>query len=489
MERTAKPRKAFTYRTYSKKIKTRIEKSRMRLKKNKAAEVSRITFITFMQSLYLTFKSYLSNNLFVYAAACTFGFLFSFIPIVMMILVVLIRFLHLSPESVTNFLSPFLSNTSVLNFDNFITSITEIHPITNFEIVLGFAIVYMARRFFSSVLGSLRKIFGKEQKTNSLFMQLVIIVGEVIIVVLISALIALVLTARTVIKFPSLNKIIFQFDWLKDIIETFFTSSFPLFLIFIVVLLAYKAGSRTKPPLFFCTLMSGGTTLVFWIYWRLMKIFLNVNKYNIIYGVLSNTIVLLSEIYVFFMVFLFFAQWLYVAQFFDTLLICELYLLPTRDDTSLLSTLKRILFIKPEFLLRRDSSVMKIAEDNFIYQKNDNAENVYYIFSGRVRLIDNFHISEIDKGNFIGVESCMIEEPRQEDAYAITDLELIKIPRDIFVNLIENAPEANKKALSQVSSYFVKTISRKNNIENNENNASKSENKAEKNKTNVEEKK
>ncbi len=440
----------------------------MRLKKNKAAEVSRITFITFMQSLYLTVKSYLSNNLLFYAAACTFGFLFSFIPIIMMILVILIRILHLSPEIVTNFLSPFLSSTSILNFDEFIKSITEIHPITNFEIVLGFAIIYMARRFFSSVIGSLSKIFGKEQKTNSLMMQLVVIIGEVIVVVLISALIALVVTARAVIKFPNLNKIIFQFDWIQSIVENFITSSFPLVLIFIIVVIAYKAGSRTKPPLFFCIIMASGTTLVFWAYLLLMKIFLNVNKYNIIYGVLSNTIVLLSEVYIFFMVFLFFAQWLYVAQFFDTLLICELYLLPTRDDTSLLSTLKRILFIKPEFLLRHDSSVIKIAEDNFIYQKNDDAENVYYIFSGRVRLIDNFHISELDKGNFIGVESCMIEEPRQEDAYAVTDLELIRIPRDIFVNLIENAPEANKKALAQVSSYFVKTVSRKNNMEHSE---------------------
>jgi membrane protein len=42
--------------------------------------------------------------------------------------------------------------------------------------------------------------------------------------------------------------------------------------------------------------------------------FINLNNYNIVYGVLSNTIVLLLEAFFFFTIFLFFAEMVFVRQ-------------------------------------------------------------------------------------------------------------------------------------------------------------------------------
>jgi len=53
----------------------------------------------------------------------------------------------------------------------------------------------------------------------------------------------------------------------------------------------------------------------FWIAVRFMILFLDKNKYNLIYGVFSHMIVILLEVFVFFILFLLFAEFIYVIQF------------------------------------------------------------------------------------------------------------------------------------------------------------------------------
>ena len=52
-----------------------------------------------LQALFMAGGLFFENNLISFAASCTFGFLFSFIPIVMMIAVFLLHFLHASTDS------------------------------------------------------------------------------------------------------------------------------------------------------------------------------------------------------------------------------------------------------------------------------------------------------------------------------------------------------------------------------------------------------
>src|SRR5574344_1533982 len=119
----------------------------------------KITFITAMQSLYLTEVFYFSNDLFSYASACAFGFLFSFVPVVMMILVILLRILHASPEMITSILNTSKVFSNTFDIQYLIDSVVSIKTITNFEIILGLAIIWMARRFFSSVMAGMHTIF------------------------------------------------------------------------------------------------------------------------------------------------------------------------------------------------------------------------------------------------------------------------------------------------------------------------------------------
>lgn len=416
-----------------------------------------ISPVTIFQSLYLTVSSFIKNDLLSYASACTFGFLFSFIPIVIMTFVILIRFMHATPENVISVINQYIKLPDFINLENIANSITSIDKITNFEIVLFISIIWMARRFFSSIINVFKKIFNSDMKSKLFKNQLVIFSGEAICIVIISLFVFLTITIRTVNSAPFLDKIIHSFPFLEYIFSRFTVYYLPFILIFIVIFLVYKTISRAKTGFSITAIMSLACTFSYWIFLKIASYFINLNRYNIIYGVLSNIIVILMETFFFFVIFLFFAQWLYVAQYFDSLLICELYLLPNKDEDKFFKSLKRALFIQPKFLLRKKDFTTILKSGEYIYKENDTSRDVYYIFSGNVQLIHSTHVYNIEKGNFIGLESAFFDEIKREDAITLSDVELIKIPQEIFISLLERNSKASKKALNQMSEYFAKT--------------------------------
>src|SRR5574344_2241430 len=77
------------------------------------------------QSIYLTLVFYIQNNLYNCAAACAFGFLFSVIPVVMMVLAVLVRFLHASPKLIDSILQFASQYRTMFDASSFINSIVQ----------------------------------------------------------------------------------------------------------------------------------------------------------------------------------------------------------------------------------------------------------------------------------------------------------------------------------------------------------------------------
>ena len=417
---------------------------------------SRISFITFIQSIYLTIKSFVSNDLISYASACTFGFLYSLFPILMMIVIVLVRVMHTTPEAVTLFLQNNFDIPSFFNLQGIISSALTVNGITIFEIVLGFSIIMMARRFFASLSAGLNKIFGEETKSSSLIRQLIIFAGEALLIVLVSVTIFILVSSHTLANTPHLNMILDKFPLLSKIVNSLAKKFISIGLLFIAVSVCYKFGSRTKPKFIMCLIMAAGTTVVFNLFLKLMHFFINVTKYNFVFGVLSSTFVILMEVFFFFLIFLFFAQWLFVYQFFDTLLICELYLLPSGEDYKFYSNLKRMLFIRPDFFLHQDEGLLKIKSGEAVYETNESDNGIYYIYKGTIQLIESTHAKTIEKGSLFGIETCFINEPRNETAVALTNCQLIKIAPEIFLQVLEKNQKASIKALTQVRTYFTK---------------------------------
>ncbi|MBM7023127.1 YhjD/YihY/BrkB family envelope integrity protein [Treponema sp. Marseille-Q4523] len=403
------------------------------------------------QLIYLTASFYARNNLYTCAASCAFGFLFSFIPIVMTVLAVLVRIIHASPEIIDSVLSRVSEYKTMFDAESFINGILKVKTFGRIEFVLALFIVLMARKSFAAVMQGMRRIFHKKIKTRAIFNHALIFIGELALVVIATLIILIIFALRNLFTlFPAALQPLEHPPRLALSPAVITLSEFAL--IFIIVLLAYRYASETKPDAKLCAACSALCTLSFFTAAKLTNEFLNIANYNIIYGVLSGVMIFLFQTYIFFTLFFIFAQTVYIVQFFDPLLLSELYLLPDRDDTKLNSIVKRTLFITPSAIMNKNN-VENYKAGSIIYAKNDRSDDSYYVVSGAVRINRNGNLSYCDRGAFFGEETCILEQVRTSEAKAETDCKLMKISAEEFRSLLEINHKTAEKALSHISEY------------------------------------
>ncbi|MBQ1833681.1 MAG: YihY/virulence factor BrkB family protein [Treponema sp.] len=427
-------------------------------RKSKARQKKKFSFVTIIQKIYLSLVFFFINDMWSYASACAFGFLFSFIPVVMLVLIILIRFFHATPEVIDSLFGDSGLMASFLNLDSVANTISGIHSVTNFEIIIGITIIWMARRFFSSVVGSINRIFHTQVPFRPLLSQVVIIAAEAGMVIVSSLIIILNVAFKTLIKLDIFQSLSSMFPVLLGTVTERMVIYLPYIIIFVVVFICYKASSRSNPPTWTCLWCAAACTGGFFVIQKLMGIFLNVNRYNMIYGVLSNIIVLLLEVFFFFVIFLSFAEFVFVSQYFDTLLLSEIYRLPDRDKTGLISTFRRLLFIRPDHLLNSDENVMHFRKGEEIYSNGEDGKFMYYIVSGTVMLLKKNNIAFVDSGSFFGEEAILMDGIRKEDAVAHTDLKLIRINESKFYSILQKNPKVASKAMAKISRYFAWSV-------------------------------
>ena len=425
-----------------------------RRQKRKPGQRKKHSLVTGIQKLYLSIVFFFMNDMWSYASACAFGFLFSFVPVVMLVLVILIRIFHASTDSIESLFGSADIISNFLNLDSVADTISQIHSITNFEVILTITIIWMARRFFSSIIGSINRIFHTQVPLRPMLSQVVIMAAEAGMVIISSLIIILNVAFKTLTKLEIFQKLSEIFPILMSTFTERTVIYLPYVIIFVVVFICYKASSRSNPPTWTCLWCAAGCTAGFFVMQKFMGIFLNVNRYNMIYGVLSNIIVLLLEVFFFFVIFLSFAEFVFVSQYFDTLLLSEIYRLPDRDETGLISTLRRLLFIRPDYLLKSDKNVMYMKKGDPIYSSGEDGKFMYYIVSGTVKLLKKNNIAFVDSGSFFGEEAILMDGIRKEDAIAHTDLKMIKINEGKFYSILQKNPKVASKAMAKISKYF-----------------------------------
>ena len=425
-----------------------------RKQKRKPGQRKKHSLVTGIQKLYLSIVFFFMNDMWSYASACAFGFLFSFVPVVMLVLVILIRFFHASTDSIESLFGGAEIISNFLNLDSVADTISQIHSITNFEVILTITIIWMARRFFSSVVGSINRIFHTQVPLRPMLSQVVIMAAEAGMVIISSLIIILNVAFKTLTKLELFQKLSEIFPILMSTFTERTVIYLPYIIIFVVVFICYKASSRSNPPTWTCLWCAAGCTAGFFVMQKLMGIFLNVTRYNMIYGVLSNIIVLLLEVFFFFVIFLSFAEFVFVSQYFETLLLSEIYRLPDRDATGLISTLRRLLFIRPDHLLKSDENVLYLKKGDPIYSSGEDGKFTYYIVTGTVKLLKKNNIAFVDSGSFFGEEAILMDGIRKEDAIAHTDLKMIKINEGKFYSILQKNPKVASKAMAKISKYF-----------------------------------
>ena len=101
---------------------------------------------------------------------------------------------------------------------------------------------------------------------------------------------------------------------------------------------------------------------------------------------------------------------------------------------------------------------------SLIFSKGDTDTDVYYLAQGSVELLRENNIAYLDRGSFFGELNVLLNEPRNATARAATDIQLIKISERRFTELLNSSPEAVRKTLSLISSYFARNINLTENV-------------------------
>lgn len=429
-------------------------------------------FITAIQTCYLSTFFYVENDLNICAAACAFGFLFSFIPVTILILGILISFVHATPDIVSNFLeltSLYSDFISFISIEDILNAINKISGSSVFEILVVISIFWMARRFFAAVMLSMKKIFHGVVKNRPVISQFFILAGEILLVLFMAIVILVFASAKTILSFSI-------FGFLKSYLPAFYSNfsqkfvyTMPYLLCCFFIAVLYRTASGIRPKRLLCFFSAFCCTAFFWITVHIMAIFLNISRYNLVYGVLSRLIVLLLEVYILFIYILFFAQFIFVVQYLDNLLLGELYLLSETDNKTWPAKIKQKIFSNTDFIIRHKEDfwrscgnstegiteqIVFLEKGKIIFTEQEVSDAVYYIVNGSVKLVRGTQVSLREKGQFFGETGCVFNVARKGEAITLENCELLRIPAKKFWELIDSNPRITEKVLSHTSEYF-----------------------------------
>ncbi len=403
------------------------------------------------QRLYITWDTFMVNDLFTYASAGAYSFLLSALPVLLMVLVILLRLLETSPEVIQDLLGSNALFSDSLDISPFLDSVMSIKTVGIFEVIVGFSIFWMARRFFASLQQGMKIIYRKRGKGKPIKENLIVLAGEAILIILI-VIATIFLIAGNAFFSSELSKTLFP-PVLFGLIKNLFRFA-PFSFILIFLFLVYYYSPRTRPGALQSLFASIACTVTFAVVQILFNSIVNMSRYNLVYGILSNIIVLLLEVYLFFFLFLFYAQFLYVIQFFESFLLSRIYLLPAYDDPVLLRQMERMLFVEPTLFFREYTIRKKAGET--IFTLGEDSTELYYVWQGFVALNLPNQVIESGCGRIFGEFSGMIGASRTATAVAVTDVTLLRIPGHIFQETLEVDASMSRRTLQMIADYIRK---------------------------------
>lgn len=412
-------------------------------------------FLKFCQFIYLSLTNFNNNMLWESAAACSFSFVFSFIPIIIIILTILTAILRFSPEIlelVLEYAEQFGNYINIKPFINSLISVESLNLFNIFDVFLAIWIILMARKLFVSIARAMNIIFRQSKDEKSKISEFIIFVGELSIVLLIIVAIIAAFVFNKLLELSFFNNLKLQFPNILSKNHNLMVGSSIYLLLFLSTYLIYRFVSRVKPRKRHCIIYAALSTSGTFVISFFLNKFLNTTNYNIIYGTISTVVIMMFKVYSFFLVFLFCAQMIYVSHNFDIMLQTEIYLLPKYEDLSITRILQRLLFINPAIIQNNDNTTVYQAND-IIFNKGDHPDCVYYVITGTVCEISEKHVEYYDQGAFFGDTDCILNIDRRTTTKAITPCKILSLETDEFIKMIKVYPSASNKALSNISSY------------------------------------
>jgi len=384
-----------------------------------------------------------------HAAAGAYGFLLSAGPALLVILYLSSiafggRTIDLSSASA--YLEPYIGSIGDIPRLESLTT----RPLAGIAGIFGFVnLIWTSRLFILSIQRGIRVVYSDVSEANLIRENILTFAAELVLLLSVIGLIAFARLAGPVVSAVRATPL----NGLVSKVLPATATILPLVILWLFVFLTYRGIPARRPAYRIAAICALLCTAFYILIGSALNIFLSIEHYGLLYGVMGNVIVGLVKVYAFFWLYFFFAELSYTVQFFDTLLFTRFHKLASASNTG--TRLERNLFSEPQRLERHFARYYKAGDH--IFSRYDEGREAFYLYRGTVHI----HLDEplscdaksvISEGDFFGELASILDEPRSAWAVAATDCVVFILPPELFKRFITNNAESAQHLLELMAS-------------------------------------
>ena len=185
------------------------------------------------------------------------------------------------------------------------------------------------------------------------------------------------------------------------------------------------------------------------------RLFIDAARFQLLYGLLGNLILLLINVFAFFILYFYFAELVYVEDHFDVLLFGRFgKLTRTKVAGGTLSRLEHALFVEPSRLVRLYGRTLH--KGDLLFSAGDRGDSTYFVYSGKIGIYirslgaEN-PIATLGPGEIFGEMAYILGEARTATARAEEESAILELPPSIFELYLASHPDAARNLIDALS--------------------------------------
>ena len=406
-----------------------------------AAARDRLDWLT--QAGYVSVQLFLRNELANHAAAISFYFLLSIVPIVLLLLYAANLFTQL-PQLAANMPLLFVALWDQLNLGA-LKALGALPEQTR-AVASGaslLTLVMASRGLLNALQSAFRVIFagGKRSFWQAWLMSL-------LAMPLAFAMIVLAIVAQHILSYLSRMELLGHHLAANLGLAG---GAITFLVLWLLVFTAYWRMPIPRPPVRLAALVSLLCALSILALKTGFGYFVHLDNYQAIYGTLGTVVFSLIWVYIVALIFLAWAQCLYAVDKVDVLGLEKLFLASGGKQTTLAD---RFLFGRSQRLLRKYGQT--IAAGTAIIREGDASQLTYFLQSGQVALYKDVQgravkITRLQAGEIFGEMAYLLGEPRTATAVAETGVSLIAFPPQVLEELMATSPALAREIIGALA--------------------------------------
>ncbi|MGA2545357.1 MAG: YhjD/YihY/BrkB family envelope integrity protein [Rectinemataceae bacterium] len=377
------------------------------------------------QRLVFAFERYGEHELANHAAAGAYAFLLSAIPMILLALGLASALLRARPSAlaeaertVASFLGTMAATDDVKAFFG--------RPLGGLAAGIGaLSLLYSARLLIVTIQRGIRVIWATSGKSGVIHENLLGFLLELVVLVAVVAIIAASEATRFLAGAFGPGALF------GEAIHGAAHAAPPAVLLAFVYM-NYRIAPSERPPRRVAFASALLCVLATFAFSSVFGLFMSEARYNLLYGIFGNLIVLLANVYIFFCLFFIFAEVVYVEEHFDALLFVR-YQRCLRSPSA--PRIERSLFAEPERLIRLYGR--SYARDEKVFSAGEGGREAYFVQRGGIGIYiptadGELRLATVEKGEIFGEMALIQGEARSATARADVESLVLVIPAEVF---------------------------------------------------------